>query len=121
MTHFSYSDRVDEMLAITAGDAVTVSFSQSSDPTRAFRGVVELTPRSCLLLRCPRACIEVVPPSGQTHINVVFHLDRGRFIAMHLAIQAASMDVLFPVPGYNSPSPISLHFFDENLVDEQKK
>lgn len=114
-------DRADEMVAVSAGDVVTLSFAQSSDPARVFRGVVELAPLSCLLLRCPRSCLEVIPPSGQTQLNAVFQVDRRRFIASHHAIRNVDLDLLFPTPSGVQAAPANVRFFDETLAEEQRK
>jgi hypothetical protein len=109
------------MLAISAGDLALVHFADAPEPASAFHATVELPPRSHLVLRCPRACLSVVPAGGQCRINVAFAVNRLRFVTMHMALDASSLDVLFPEPcGVPDPAP-NLAFFDSALLEPQRR
>ena len=110
------------MAVIAAGDHAAISFG-SEPQAPVFPAIVEFAPRSCIVLRCPRACIELLPPNNtQTRLNARFFGDRARFLAMHVAINAVNIDTLFPSPPATLlPPPVGFPLFDESLVQEQRE
>ncbi len=109
------------MSVICAGDRALVAFQYEQTISPPFLARVEFSPRSCLVLRCPRSCSELFPQGAQPRIMVRFLGDRARFIAMHRAIDAISLDVLFPAPIDPPTQYLPLSFFDSRLVEEQKR
>eukprot|EP00047_Mylnosiga_fluctuans_P005869 m.243215 g.243215 ORF g.243215 m.243215 type:complete len:1927 (+) comp14196_c0_seq1:71-5851(+) len=115
------SDRADELLVVSPGDRAVLCFQRDDRPDLATTlGTVDLAPRSCLILRCPRACIDHANPNGHTRVHIMFELNRARFLAMHMALDAANLDQLFPQEAAPLPAPALVPTFDTQLDDQQK-
>lgn len=109
------------MMVISPGDRAILCFlNDQQQLSLIFPARVEIAPRSCVVLRCPRACIDIAPPSGHTRVSIRFLGDRARFLAMHRAVDAVDLDAMFPSPPPVLIPAAPLGMFDESLVEEQR-